>query len=84
MAIARSRGKLKGRQPKLTARQQVELIQMRHRRRHHRRADGGLLCRPGFPLRILTRPASTTSPRRRLANRSLGDHQRNISPNQVR
>lgn len=29
MAIARSRGKLKGRQPKLTARQQAELVRMR-------------------------------------------------------
>jgi DNA invertase Pin-like site-specific DNA recombinase len=28
MAIARSRGKLKGRQPKLTARQQTELVRM--------------------------------------------------------
>ncbi|MEV1177913.1 helix-turn-helix domain-containing protein [Nonomuraea sp. NPDC049784] len=28
MAIARSRGKLKGRQPKLTARQQAELVWM--------------------------------------------------------
>jgi hypothetical protein len=28
MAIARSRGKLKGRQPKLTARQQAELVRM--------------------------------------------------------
>ncbi|MEV4002319.1 helix-turn-helix domain-containing protein [Actinomadura sp. NPDC049753] len=29
MAIARTRGKLKGRQPKLTARQQAELVRMR-------------------------------------------------------
>jgi DNA invertase Pin-like site-specific DNA recombinase len=29
MAIARSRGKLKGKQPKLTARQQAELVRMR-------------------------------------------------------
>jgi DNA invertase Pin-like site-specific DNA recombinase len=28
MAIARSRGKLKGRQPKLTTRQQAELVRM--------------------------------------------------------
>jgi DNA invertase Pin-like site-specific DNA recombinase len=28
MAIARSRGRLKGRQPKLTARQQAELVRM--------------------------------------------------------
>ncbi|WP_443678898.1 helix-turn-helix domain-containing protein [Nonomuraea sediminis] len=28
MAIARARGKLKGRQPKLTARQQAELVRM--------------------------------------------------------
>ncbi|WP_431904525.1 helix-turn-helix domain-containing protein [Nonomuraea sp. bgisy101] len=29
MAIARSRGKLKGRRPKLTTRQQAELVRMR-------------------------------------------------------
>jgi DNA invertase Pin-like site-specific DNA recombinase len=46
MAIARSRGRPKGKQPKLTARQQAELVRMHgHRRIRHRRTHGGLFHR---------------------------------------
>src|ERR1022692_529244 len=86
MAVARSRGRLKGRQPKLTARQQAELIRM------HATADYTITelmevfsVGRATVYRVLTRVGSITSrPRRHLTNRSVGDHQRNISPNQVR
>ena len=51
MAVARAKGKLKGKQPKLTPRQQAELHpHARHRRLHHRRPHGSLLGRPRHRL----------------------------------
>jgi len=47
MAVARAKGKLKGKQPKLTARQQAELARMHATGElHHRRAHGSFLRRP--------------------------------------
>lgn len=43
MAIACSRGKLKGKQPKLTTRQQAELADAHQRQLRHRRPHKGLL-----------------------------------------
>jgi Resolvase, N terminal domain len=41
MAVARARGKLRGKQPKLSPKQQRELVRMaRHRRVHYRRPRG--------------------------------------------
>ena len=45
MAVARAKGKLKGKQPKLSPAQQAHLVQLHHRRLHHRGADGVVLGR---------------------------------------
>ena len=62
MAIARANGKLKGKQPKVSPRQQAELVRMRTGRRIlHHRPDGDVLSRQGNGL-----PCSRTrQPRRR-------------------
>ena len=46
MAVARTKGKLRGKQPKLTRRQQVELTRMHATGETRRRPHGSLLRRP--------------------------------------
>lgn len=60
IAIARSRGKLKGKQPKLTARQQAELVRM-HATGDYTIAD----LMEVFSIARVTSTASSTAPRRR-------------------
>ena len=56
MAVARAKGKLRGKQPKLSARQQRELAPDGRRRRvHHRRPRRGVLR---LPRRPSTAPSS--------------------------
>lgn len=60
MAIAKSKGKLRGKQPKLTTRQQTHLVQL-HAAGEHNIAELFAVSRPTV-YRVLERPrASTTS-----------------------
>jgi len=62
IAIARSRGKLKGKQPKLTTRQQAEPVRMaQHRRLPHRRSHGGFLMSMEYVGRVPARRSTGSS-----------------------